>query len=213
MYSVLLLRHYQGRKHPTSASCLMTPEPQRKIPEGRARPATLRCPELVTLLALPALVFLAGGAMAQAQGIARPILSTGQPDATSIQTHATEKLGQPRLTESSFNVANLPPIESIGAGTDIRPFLAPGVPADLTRAALRRAWLTDPAIHDFIGLSENSWDFNAQDGVLGFGSLIPDSPRQLLARTTREAERSDTERLAPIPTVEAVQVRGSAQVE
>jgi len=68
-------------------------------------------------------------------------------------------------------VANLPPIESIGSGSDIRPFLAFGVPPDLTRAALRRAWLTDPAIRDFIGLSENSWDFNAPSGTSGFGSL------------------------------------------
>ena len=209
MCSVLLLGHYQGRKHPTSASCFMTAEPQRKIPEGRARPAKLRCPELVRLLALPALVFLAVGAMAQAQEIARPILSTGQPDATSVQTPATEKLGQPHLLESSFTVANLPPIESIGAGSDIRPFLAPGVPADLTRAALRRAWSTDPAIRDFIGLSENSGDFNAQGGVPGFASPTG----HLLARMTGEAERLDTERLAVIPTVEAVQAPSSAQVK
>jgi hypothetical protein len=206
MCSVVLLRHYQGRKHPTSASCFMTPGPQGKIPEGRARPATLRRSELVTLLALPALVFLAGGAMAQAQQIARPILSAGLPDVTSVQTQATEKIRQPALTESPLNAANLPPIESIGAGSDIRPFLAPDVPADLTRAALRRAWSTDPAIRDFVGLSEDSWDFNAQDRVPGFGSL----PRQLLARTTGEAERLDTERLAPIP---AVQASGSTQAK
>jgi hypothetical protein len=54
----------------------------------------------------------------------------------------------------------LPPIESIGAESDIRCFLAPGVPAELTRAALRRAWVVDPAIRDFVGLSENSWDFD-----------------------------------------------------
>jgi Protein of unknown function (DUF3306) len=197
--SVVLLRHYQGRKHPTSASCFMTPGPQREIPEGRARPATMRRSEFVTLLALPALVFLAGGAMARDQEIARPIPSTGLPDVTSVQTQATEKLRQPPLIKSSCNAANLPPIESIGAGSDIRPFLAPDVPADLTRAALRRAWSTDPAIRDFIGLSENSGDFNAQDGVPGFGSLI----RQLLARTTGEAERLDTQRLAPIPAVQA----------
>jgi hypothetical protein len=125
MCSVLLLRHYQGRKHPTSASCFMTPEPQRKIPEGRARPAKLRRLELVTLLALPALVVLADGAMAQTQEIARPILSTGLQDVTSVQTQATEKLRQPPPTESPFNAANLPPIVSIGAGSDIRPFLAP----------------------------------------------------------------------------------------
>src|SRR5688572_313939 len=58
-----------------------------------------------------------------------------------------------------FDPATLPPIESIHALSDIRAFLAPGVPAALTRAALRRAWVADPAIRDFVGLSENSWDF------------------------------------------------------
>ena len=140
-------------------------------------------------------------------------MSTGLRDATSVQTQAIAKLGQPLPAESSLDAANLPPIDSIGAGSDILPFLASGVPADLTRAALRRAWSTDPAIRDFVGLSENSWDFDAQDGAPGFGSLTPDSPRQLLAPTTREAERLDTERLAPIPTAEAVQVPGSAQVK
>src|SRR6516225_4941129 len=100
MCSVLLLHHYRGRKHPTSASCFMTPKLQREIPEGRARPAKLRCPELVTLLALPALVFLAGGAMAQAQETPRPILSTGLRNVTSVQTQVTEKLRQPPPTES-----------------------------------------------------------------------------------------------------------------
>src|SRR5205823_3339544 len=47
------------------------------------------------------------------------------------------------------DLASLPPIESIGAGSDIRAFLAPGVPADLARAALRSAWSADPAIRDF----------------------------------------------------------------
>ena len=85
-------------------------------------------------------------------------MSTGLRDATSVQTQAIAKLGQPLPAESSLDAANLPPIDSIGAGSDILPVLASGVPADLTRAALRRAWSTDPAIRDFVGLSENSWD-------------------------------------------------------
>jgi hypothetical protein len=71
----------------------------------------------------------------------------------------------------AFDVAVLPPIESITAATDIRAFLAPGVPEELTRAALRRVWVTDPTIRDFIGLAENQWDFTNPDGVPGFGSL------------------------------------------
>jgi Protein of unknown function (DUF3306) len=212
MCSVILASNQRGRKHLTSASCSMTPL-RSEPPEGRARSAKLRCSRWATLLALPAVAFLAGGAVAQAQEISRPIMSTGLRDSGSDQTQAKAKLGPPLPSESSFDAANLPPIESIGAGSDVLPFLASGVPADLTRAALRRAWSTDPAIRDFIGLSENSWDFDAQDGAPGFGSLTTDSPSQLLARTPRGAEKSDTERLAPIPTAEAVQVPGSAQVK
>jgi hypothetical protein len=98
----------------------------------------------------------------------------------------------PEVTLSLFDPTSLPPIEAIGAGSDIRPFLAAGVPADLTRAALRRAWSADPAIRDFIGLSENSWDFNAPGGVPGFGSLTAEDARRLPARVTGEKEASDT---------------------
>ncbi len=71
----------------------------------------------------------------------------------------------------AFDPATLPPIESITAASDICAFLAPGVPEALTRAALRRVWVTDPSIRDFIGLAENQWDFTKPDGVPGFGSL------------------------------------------
>jgi len=71
----------------------------------------------------------------------------------------------------AFDPATLPPIESITATSDIRAFLAPGVPEELTRAALRRVWTTDPAIRDFVGLAENQWDFTKPDSVPGFGSL------------------------------------------
>ena len=77
----------------------------------------------------------------------------------------------PAPQETEFDPASLPPIESIDAGTDVSAFLRPGVPADLAQAALRRAWVTDPAIRDFVGLAENSWDFNAPGGVPGFGPL------------------------------------------
>jgi hypothetical protein len=102
----------------------------------------------------------------------------------------------PEETQSLFDPASLPPIESIGAGSDIRPFLTVGVPADLTRAALRRAWSADPAIREFIGLSENSWDFSAVGGVPGFGSLTAEDARRLLARVPGETEALDPARPA-----------------
>jgi hypothetical protein len=87
------------------------------------------------------------------------------------------------VTEPGFDMSTLPPIESITATTDIRAFLAPGIPPDLARAALRRAWVADPAIRDFIGIAENQWDFNDPNAIPGFGSLGPlDDVRRLVAQ-------------------------------
>jgi len=72
---------------------------------------------------------------------------------------------------AAFDPASLPPVESISGSTDIRAFLLSGVPAELTQAALRRAWVADPAICDFIGIAENQWDFTDPTGIPGFGPL------------------------------------------
>jgi Protein of unknown function (DUF3306) len=69
------------------------------------------------------------------------------------------------------DLANLPPIDAIDATTDITAFLRKGIPQELSRAALRRAWSADPAIRDFIGLAENAWDFNDPNAMPGFGPL------------------------------------------
>jgi hypothetical protein len=77
----------------------------------------------------------------------------------------------PAAGEPEIDLASLPPIDSIALGTDIRPFLRRGVPPELTREALRRAWTTDPAIRDFIEVAENQWDFATGAGIPGFGPL------------------------------------------
>jgi Protein of unknown function (DUF3306) len=74
-------------------------------------------------------------------------------------------------TKPGFDPASLPAIGSITAETDIRAFLAPGVPAELTSAALRRVWVSDPSIRDFVGLADYAWDFNARGSMAGFGPL------------------------------------------
>jgi hypothetical protein len=101
---------------------------------------------------------------------------------------------RPEDTKPLFDAATLPPIESLGAGSDIGGFLVAGVPAELTRAALRRAWSVDPAIRDFVGLSENSWDFSAPGGGPGFDPLTTDASSRLLARTMEATESFDPER-------------------
>jgi hypothetical protein len=87
---------------------------------------------------------------------------------------ASSDLGRSRSSEAvdgPCDLADLPPIESIVANTDIRAFLQSRVPAELTRAALRQAWASDPVIRDFIGIAENQWDFNDPGSIPGFGAL------------------------------------------
>jgi len=91
----------------------------------------------------------------------------------------------------------LPPIETIDRGTDIRPFLAAGVPDAMARAALRRAWSADPAIRDFVGLSENFWDAQSGGGIPGFGSLTVDEARRLLERLTGTPEAAGEKEQSP----------------
>ncbi len=93
----------------------------------------------------------------------------------------------------TIDLASLPPIETITAATDIRAFLAPGVPEELKRAALRRAWSVDPAIRDFVGIAENQWDFTASNEALGFGPLPSgEDVRRLVAEVLGDRPESPT---------------------
>jgi hypothetical protein len=95
---------------------------------------------------------------------------------------AEAAIGQPEI-DAAFDPASLPSIETISVNTDIRGFLQSRVPAELTRAALRQAWASDPAIRDFIGIAENQWDFNDPDSIPGFGPLLEsDNVPALLAQ-------------------------------
>ncbi|WP_094183760.1 DUF3306 domain-containing protein [Bradyrhizobium canariense] len=85
------------------------------------------------------------------------------------RTIAQQEIGA--ADDLTIEPANLPSIEAIDLNTDIRGFLQSGVPAELTRAALRQAWVSDPAIRDFIGIAENQWDFNDPEAMPGFGPL------------------------------------------
>lgn len=90
----------------------------------------------------------------------------------------------------------LPPLESIDASTDLAPWLKKKVPADWKLAALRRVWAADPGIASFVGPSDYAWDWNAPDGVPGFGPLrAADDVANLLAQAIGE--------IAPAPVKEA----------
>ena len=94
-------------------------------------------------------------------------------------------------TADELDLSALPPLDSITSATDVTAFLRKGVPQALTREALRRAWLADPTIRDFIGLAENAWDFNDPNAMPGFGPLdyTPEQVRDLVARILGDKER------------------------
>ena len=113
--------------------------------------------------------------------------------------------------KSEFDLSTLPPIESITSATDIRAFLQKGVPAELSRAALRRAWSADPAIRDFIGIAENQYDFATGSDIPGFGSLdmSADEVRKLVAEVFGEVPAASPE--APAAIEKAPQTGPSQQ--
>ena len=99
---------------------------------------------------------------------------TTAQQAEAVSTGVEAVAEQPSINaamQEPFDRVSLPSIDSIAADTDIIAFLKSGVPTELRRAALRRAWTRDPAIRDFIGIAENQWDFNDPNGIPGFGRL------------------------------------------
>jgi len=65
----------------------------------------------------------------------------------------------------SFDVGPLPRIEDLTADSDVTAFMDVRVPNELRNAALRRAWVLDPKIRDFMEMAENQLDFGERGGV------------------------------------------------
>jgi len=116
-------------------------------------------------------------------------------------------------TTENFDPSSLPSIESIDAQTDISDFLRPGVPEEMRKAAMRRAWSVDPAIRNFKGLQENDWDFNDPNGIPGFGPLDPGlDVRKMAAALFRGApEQSSTEAVGQSAPVEATDQKSTLE--
>src|SRR5262245_14459143 len=104
------------------------------------------------------------------------------------------------ISEPEIDLSKLPTIDSITATTDITEFLRKGIPVELSRAALRRAWSADPTIRDFVGLAENAWDFTDPNAIPGFGAL-QGTPEQIGAMVERVigGVRNAAEKLAELP--------------
>lgn len=97
---------------------------------------------------------------------------------------------EPSPGETGEEVADLPALDSLDAGSDYTGFLRREVPADLRREALRRAWTSDPVIAGFRGFAEYDWDYNAP----GYGALRPtDDIARLLNAVLPDEKREEDE--------------------
>jgi hypothetical protein len=129
-----------------------------------------------------------------------PTGNRSQLEAVASAGAETPFVHQQHEVGESFDPASLPSIETITVDTDIRGFLQSRVPAVLTRAALRQAWASDPAIRDFIGIAENQWDFNDPTAMPGFGPMLEtDNVPALLARALGGGRDKLVEMIPDIP--------------
>jgi hypothetical protein len=135
------------------------------------------------------------------------------PSSTAVTSSANEDEAagtEPRATPI-FEPTDLPSLESITARTDISMFLRSGVPAELTVAALRRAWVSDPVIRDFIGIAENQWDFTNPTTIPGFGPLHETGDKlSLIAQGVPTLDRSLDEFSARLSDADAAAEKTSS---
>jgi Protein of unknown function (DUF3306) len=128
-----------------------------------------------------------------------PVPRTPTPDGGSTTgEEPSVAAGNDGIDGHAVNLESLPPLSAITGDTDIRPFLQRGVPAELTQAALCRAWTSDPAIRDFIGIAESQWDFTAPETIPGFGPDLPaEDVAQLISQMLGEQEEDLPEDILP----------------
>lgn len=107
----------------------------------------------------------------------------------------------------------IPDLDDIVAGFDMRPFLQKGVPESLKNAALRKLWITDPAIAGFVSPAlDYAHDYNTPGAAPGFGPLVGDHDLTSLMENFFSRDPKDKtpqepriiEQTPPVPQVEAV---------
>lgn len=105
--------------------------------------------------------------------------------------------------EPEFDISTLPPIETLDASSDFTVFLKPGVPQALRNAALRKAWLADPLIRDYMSPLDYAWDFNTPGGLPhGFSNVLAETGealRKLVNQAIGEMEAEEEKPAEPPP--------------
>lgn len=104
---------------------------------------------------------------------ARRKLEAKRSDPAKVNAKNPDAAGSPAGTSVPEDNTPLPSLDDITPEGDIVAFLQKRVPAELQKLALRKAWTSDPVISSFIEVAENQYDWNAINGVPGFGPMDP----------------------------------------
>jgi hypothetical protein len=86
------------------------------------------------------------------------VLLVGMPQAHADDPRPNPSGSTKQVAGAEFEAAarlSPSPANSVDGTASLAAFLKPGVPEEITRAALRRGWVSDPAIRDFVGLTED----------------------------------------------------------
>jgi len=96
-------------------------------------------------------------------------------DPEKASAPAAAPVAEPALPEGRTLedlIAELPRLEDLVPGQSLRAFMQSWVPTDIRTAALRRMWLLDPAIRDYVNPAlDYAYDYNIPGGAPGYGPM------------------------------------------
>ncbi len=100
----------------------------------------------------------------------------GKEPAPPPETAAPPAEASPAAGDTAAPAAELPlpSLDDIVPGADVSAFFQSHVPEALRTAALRKLWVTDPTIKDFIEMADYQWDFTNPDAIPGWSSSVGD---------------------------------------
>ncbi len=135
------------------------------------------------------------GRWSRLKGGARPVEPVEPAPAAAVPAAPTDE------AEIAAKIAKLPRIEDLNPFSDFRQFLQSWVPQPLQQAALRRLWLIDPAIRDFVGPARDySFNYNIPGDAPGYGAIGPwDDVAGQVARLFRDATPPEPPTLVQAP--------------
>jgi Protein of unknown function (DUF3306) len=95
----------------------------------------------------------------------------GDPAGSELNSDAHHRQVQGEVKGGDADLP-MPSLDDITPGGDVTAFFAKHVPEALRTAALRKLWVTDPEIRNFIEMADYQWDFNNPDSIPGWASKL-----------------------------------------